>query len=347
MLGLSFSGPDRTRTETEVRADTAPAPVTAAPQEPGQGGGGVPATPAQGTSPTAEALAWPTAPAANLIPAADPVPAVPADPAAPADDAAADHTVAPAHLALPMQVLVFTSQKGGSGKTTLCGHLAVAAELSGHGPVAMVDCDPQGSLADWWNARAAHTPLFVSTNVAKLGDTLKMLKMQGITLVFIDTPPSVTNTIRDIVGHADLVVIPTRPSPHDLRAVGATLDIVDTQGKPLVFAVNGATKRAKITGDTAIALSQHGTVAPVTLHHRNDFATSMIDGGTVMEANPSSNSAAEVVELWRYLHSRLRKERRPGPRSLTGERRDPARARPTFGGAMQRPGTTFGRRAYD
>ena len=344
MLGLSFSGPDRTRTETEVRTDTAPAPVTAAPQEPDQGDGGVPATPAPSARATAEPLPWPTAPAENRTPGPEPAPA---QPAAQADDAGAEGSLAPAHLALPMQVIVFTSQKGGSGKTTLCGHMAVAAELSGHGPVAMVDCDPQGSLADWWNARAAETPLFVSTAVAKLGDTLKMLKMQGITLVFIDTPPSVTNTIREIVGHADLVVIPTRPSPHDLRAVGATLDIVDTQGKPLVFAVNGATKRAKITGDTAIALSQHGTVAPVTLHHRNDFATSMIDGGTVMEANPSSNSAAEVVELWRYLHSRLRKERRPGPRSLTGERRDPARARPTFGGAMQRPGTTFGRRAYD
>ena len=40
----------------------------------------------------------------------------------------------------------------------------------------------------------------------------------------------------------------------------------------------GATNRARITGDAAIALSQHGTVAPVTVHQGADFAVSMIDG---------------------------------------------------------------------
>ena len=46
----------------------------------------------------------------------------------------------------------------GLGKTTLAGHLAVEAERRGDGPVALVDLDPQGSLADWWNARRAETP---------------------------------------------------------------------------------------------------------------------------------------------------------------------------------------------
>ena len=38
----------------------------------------------------------------------------------------------------------------------------------------------------------------------------------------------------------------------------------------------------------AVALSQHGTVAPVTIHHRVDFAASMIDGRTVGEVVPNS-----------------------------------------------------------
>ena len=60
-----------------------------------------------------------------------------------------------------MQVLALCSQKGGSGKTTLSGHLAVQAELSAGGPVAIVDTDPQGSLAAWWNSRATEAPAFV------------------------------------------------------------------------------------------------------------------------------------------------------------------------------------------
>src|SRR5437764_621070 len=73
------------------------------------------------------------------------------------------------------------------------------------------------------------------------------------------------------------------------------------------FVVNAATPKAKITHEAAIALSQHGTVAPVTLHHRTDFAASMIDGRTVMEVDPKSRSAKEVADLWDYIADRLEK----------------------------------------
>ena len=75
----------------------------------------------------------------------------------------------------------------------------------------------------------------------------------------------------------------------------------------MVFVVNGATTRAKITGDAAIALSQHGTVAPITIHHRIDFAVSMIDGRTVGELDSNSNSAREITELWNYVNARIGK----------------------------------------
>ncbi len=106
---------------------------------------------------------------------------------------------------------------------------------------------------------------------------------------------------------ADLVLIPTRPSPDDLDAVGRTIDIVDDAHKPMVFVINGATKNARITGQAAIALSQNGTVATATLHHSVSFPTSGIDGRTVGELDPGSNSAKEIAELWRYVNARLRR----------------------------------------
>jgi len=204
-----------------------------------------------------------------------------------------------------MHVLVLASQKGGSGKTTLSGHLAVEADQARIGPVALIDTDPQGSLSHWWNARAATSPHFAKVGLLDLGEALSRLKSSGVKLAVIDTPPAITDSISQVVAHADLVVIPTRPSPHDLRAVGATVDIAERRGKPLIFVMNGATARARITGETAVALSQHGTVAPIILHHRVDFAASMVDGRTVGEVEAKSQSAKEVRDLWAYIQDRL------------------------------------------
>ena len=204
-----------------------------------------------------------------------------------------------------MYTIVCASQKGGSGKTTLSGHLAVEASRAGAGEIALIDTDPQGSLAAWWNARQAPTPHFVRTGMAELEDALTGLHQAGVKIAIIDTPPAITQSISKVVSHADLVVVPTRPSPHDLRAVGATVDIAERHGKPVIFVINAATPRARITGESAVALSQHGTVAPVNIHHRVDFAASMIDGRTVGEVVPNSQSAKEMKDLWLYIQERL------------------------------------------
>jgi len=204
-----------------------------------------------------------------------------------------------------MYTIVAASQKGGSGKTTLSGHLAVEASRSGAGEIALIDTDPQGSLAHWWNARQAPAPHFVKAGLLELDEALANLARAGIKIAVIDTPPAITQSISRVVAHADLVIVPTRPSPHDLRAVGATVDIAERHGKPVIFVVNAATARARITGESAVALSQHGTVAPVTIHHRVDFAASMIDGRTVGEVVPNSPSAKEISDLWVYIQERL------------------------------------------
>lgn len=205
----------------------------------------------------------------------------------------------------PMRIFVFASQKGGSGKTTLAGHVAVQASLAGHGRVAMIDMDPQGSLEKWWESRHADEPAYYRADMASLNGTIAKARGDGVRLLVIDTPPAITRAISDVVAHADLVLVPTRPSPHDLRAVGPTVDIAEWHKKQMVFLVNAATPRARITGDAAVALSQHGTVAPVTIHHRVEFAASMIDGRTVMEAKPGGKSATEMTELWSYLADRI------------------------------------------
>lgn len=210
-----------------------------------------------------------------------------------------------------MNVLALTSQKGGSGKTTLAGHLAVAADADGAGPVAVIDTDPQGSLTDWWNERQAATPAFLRASVATLSSDLMRARDLGFSLVIIDTPPAITDMIEQVIALSDLIAIPTRPSPHDLRAAGTTIAMVEAAAKPLVFIINAANPRARITGEAAVVLSQHGTVAPVMIHQRTDFAASMIDGRTVMELPRAGKSTDEIRNLWRYLDGRLTQRSAP------------------------------------
>jgi chromosome partitioning protein len=202
-------------------------------------------------------------------------------------------------------VIAVACQKGGSGKTTIAAHLAVQAGRAGQGPAALIDTDPQGSLAEWWRARNDDS---LSLATAKLDDLVAnpaALRGGGAAIAIIDTPPALTASIERVIAIADLVVIPARPSPHDLRAIGATVKMVRRAGKPFLFVVNGAAPRANITAEAVAALSEHGRVAPVILYQRTEYAASMIEGGTVMETVPGGRSAQEIADLWKYVYSQI------------------------------------------
>lgn len=204
-----------------------------------------------------------------------------------------------------MKTVVLASAKGGSSKSTLTAHLAVAAEMAGCGPVVLLDLDPQGSLASWWNVREAETPALSSASLADLPNRLIALAAAGYAIAFIDTPPAMTSAIKTVVEKADLVVIPVKPSPHDLRSVGATVEIVREADRPFAFTVTQAKPNALLTVQAMAALSEHGRVASVIMHDRVDYAASMTDGRTVLETTPRAPAAEEMRELWKFVNARL------------------------------------------
>ena len=206
-----------------------------------------------------------------------------------------------------MRVVSVVAGKGGVGKSTLSASLAVEAERVGAGPVAIVDTDPQQTLAKWWSRRGAETPQLGKVDLASIRKGVRFLADQGYALVIIDTPPSIVREIAKVIAASDLALIPTRPSPLDLEAVTTTIDLVEAEGKPMVFVINGAAHRARITIEAAHQLSQHGTLAPVTMMQRTDYATAMISGDTVVDIDPGGKSAGEVSVLWQYLAKRLAK----------------------------------------
>lgn len=204
-----------------------------------------------------------------------------------------------------MKTIVLASQKGGAGKTTLAAHLAVMAERADEGPVVLIDTDPQASLASWWNGREAETPHFAPTTLKDLPSKLSALANANYSYAVIDTPPAITEAIRTVVALADFVLIPTRPSPHDLRAVGSTVELTGNSKRPFAFAVTQAKANSRLTVQAMAALSEHGVVAPSVIHDRVDFASSMIDGRTVMEIDQRGRSAGEVAALWTFVKARI------------------------------------------
>jgi chromosome partitioning protein len=218
-----------------------------------------------------------------------------------------------------MHILVLASQKGGAGKTTLAAHLAVAAEAAGDGPAVLIDTDPQGSLSAWWNVREAETPALAPTTIAELPQKLAALAAAGYQIAIVDTPPAITEAIAAVVRSAELVLIPTRPSPHDLRAVGSTVELVQAAGKPFIFAVTQAKPNARLTVQAVAALSEHGAVSPAIAHDRVEYAGSMIDGRTVQETESKSRSSAEMAELWGFVKARMEKSTKARLEELADE----------------------------
>jgi chromosome partitioning protein len=204
-----------------------------------------------------------------------------------------------------MQTIVVNSQKGGSGKTTLCAHLSVEAERAGNGPIFLIDTDPQGTLTTWHQKREAEAPRRVELPFNGIAEGLKLLRQHGATFCFIDTAPSRTDETAVLFQLADLVLVPIRPSPSDLWAASATVELLKRDNIPFLFVLNQVKSNAGITGQAAAALSHHGPVAETFIGDRVPYAAAMTDGRTAIELTPKGPAATESGALWKNIQSCL------------------------------------------
>ena len=205
-----------------------------------------------------------------------------------------------------MYVIVVASQKGGAGKTSLIRNLAVATHQQ-FGATAILDTDPQGSLTSWWNRREDQQPALLKLDMKDFGASVGRLADAGLQYLFVDTPPSVHPEIRELLTHANLVIVPVRPSPDDLDAVGDTLSLIEEAGRPFVFVLTQAKPRTRLQMQAVMALAKHGKLAPTVIHDRTDFPTAAISGKAVTEIEPETTSAREIKEVLAYVMTQLRK----------------------------------------
>lgn len=204
-----------------------------------------------------------------------------------------------------MKILVFLSQKGGSGKTTLVVHTAVAATEDGL-KVLVVDTDPQQSATVWSNARQADEPMVATVAATDLDRVLTAARAEGIDLAIIDTAPHAAPEAARIARAADMVLIPCRPTAFDLAAAEQAARIVKAAGAKAAFVLSACPVRAPEVAETRKALSDYGLpVAPPEITERRAFSRAIATGRAVTEFEADGRAADEIRNLWEWIRTQL------------------------------------------
>ncbi|HTU39945.1 MAG TPA: ParA family protein [Acidimicrobiales bacterium] len=118
--------------------------------------------------------------------------------------------------------IVVSNVKGGVGKTTTAVYLAAVAAERNRGPVTLVDADPQGSTAEWYDTDPLEGVELVEGPSVR---TVSKAMSQDDGIVVVDTPPGEGTVVQAALGKADAVVIPTRAGGVEPNRVFTTLEM--------------------------------------------------------------------------------------------------------------------------
>jgi chromosome partitioning protein len=209
------------------------------------------------------------------------------------------------------RVITIAQQKGGAGKTTLAAHLAIA--WAGHGgSVALVDIDPQGSLAAWHALRAERFDGKSGIDFAAITGWRTAAEVERRArdhdIVVIDSPPHAETEAKLAIRAARLVVMPVQPSPMDVWATKPTLDLARQEKVKVLLVLNRVPPRANLTETMAAKLAALGAgVAQSRIGNRVALATAMAEGRGITETAPSSRAGAEITALAAEILLRARR----------------------------------------
>ena len=166
--------------------------------------------------------------------------------------------------------------------------------------------DPQRTAESWYQTREATKPKLASVTAAELPNAI-IGGRQRFDIVLIDTPgrdePSAAAAIR----HADLCLIPCRPTPADMKATPPTVATIKRLGKLSAFVLSQTPPRGYRIREAANGLSVLGMVAPVHIVSRNAYQDAHGMGLAVTEFEPDGKAAAEIRELWQWIAKKLEK----------------------------------------
>ena len=201
-----------------------------------------------------------------------------------------------------MNVIVFASRKGGTGKSTLAAHLAAHVHKPTR-PCLLVDADPQGSLTLWHRLRESGEPP-LKNGLRGISGILQAAERDGVEWVFVDTPPLMSPAVTEMIRAATLVVIPARPGVFDLNAIKETISAARRVRRPFAVVLN-ATPPKRLNEESPMVTMARENLANVDapvwsgqITHRANFSLSLADGEGAKEYDGSSHAAEEIGRLW-------------------------------------------------
>ena len=209
------------------------------------------------------------------------------------------------------KVLTISQQKGGTGKTTLAVHLALAFIKYHNLKVAIIDTDPQGSLGKWFMIRTEKklsndNLTFKTASLWGAQYESKALKKDH-DIVIIDTPPKIESDARPSIESADLVLIPVAASHVDFWATGAIVEIAKKANKKILIQINRSSQRSKLIIKTNEFIKSLNLSATKTIiGNRQIFAASMGEGKTAVEKQKKSNAVEEIKQLSEQILSEIK-----------------------------------------
>jgi chromosome partitioning protein len=207
-----------------------------------------------------------------------------------------------------MKVVVFAASKGGVAKTTLCYNTAlIAAEKS---QVFIADLDPQRSLSDIWQRRNEFVNPRLITDVESVAKSVKLLTQAGYDreFMFVDTPGSMMPVITDAIMAADLIVLPTQPSPLDLHAQDAVAARIDKMGlsEKVMFVLTRTSTKADT--EKAKEYLRLRTRFPIlTMSERVDYKRAAEKGQAAWEVSRGKEIKTEISELWVEMQKAIKR----------------------------------------
>lgn len=206
---------------------------------------------------------------------------------------------------MDLKTLAVVALKGGSGKTTVATHLALAAHRRGLDTL-LVDTDPQFSARDILSAREAPGPAYVESSGRNVLTAQFAALAERKDLLIIDTAAGAVETVGEAIVVADFVLLVARPTLIDLSGLARSLMLVRRLGKACAVVVNQAPVAREAVEAPLVKRAMKGLdymkvdVAPAILRSRGIYQVALERGRSVEESS-DRQAAAEIAALWDYV----------------------------------------------